>query len=274
MKIIQLLTCITLLVCFACNPDEDTIELGALPNAPEISVRQLPESPNFVEVELRSTTGIYEFIWDTPGGNPEFSQAIKDTIFYVSAGEYDISVHISATDGNGTSTAKETVAIAADAQGICDDFLELLTACDTKCWKLSEAPGSVKVGPSELSGEWFTSPSLDPSQIDDRFCFSAEGFQFEYFSGDGTFSACAGYINVSDFPNPPDTKFSTSPINSEYADIEITFNQEIYLGTEDSGPFYQVASLTEEEMVLLAPIKPCDGSPSTGWFTYTFLAAE
>lgn len=264
-----------LLACFACDPDENTIELGALPAAPEINVRLLPEAPNFVEVELLSTTGVYGFIWDAPGGNPDFSQAVKDTIFYVDAGEYDISAHIAAADGNGTATTKETVRIAEDATGVCDDFLEILTGgCATKCWKLSEAAGSVKVGPSELSGEWFTSTGIDETQIDDRFCFTAEGFKYEYRSGDGTFSACAGYVTVQDFPNPPDTKFRTGLSTSEYANIELTFTQEIYLGTEDSGPNYLVASITEEELVLLAPIKPCDGSPSTGWFTYTFLAAE
>lgn len=272
MQNIKFLFFLTFLAFTACQPEEVAIELGELPPTPEISVRQLPESPNFVEIELLSDN-VFEFIWDAPGGNPNISREIKDTIFYSAAGNYDISVHITAIGGSGTATNKETVNITADAQGICDDLLDVLTGgCESKCWLLSEAAGSVKVGPSQLSGEWFTSPNIDPAQANDRYCFTADGFSFLKNDGGDTFSACQGYVAVTDYPYAEDISFGLESANSEYAEQQIIFNKPMFIGVEDSGPFYQIVSISEEELVLLAPTAPCDGSPTNGWFTLTLIA--
>lgn len=272
MQNIKFIFFLTFLAFTACQPEEVGIDLGELPPTPEISVRQLPESPNFVEIELLSDN-VFEFIWDAPAGNPNVSTAIKDTIFYANAGTYDIAIHISALGGSGTATNKATINIAADAQGICDETLDLLTGgCASKCWLLSEAAGSVKVGPSQLSGEWYSSPSLDPAQADDRYCFTAEGFSFVKDDGGETFSACQGYVPVTDYPYEEEISFGLESINSEYADEQITFSKPMFIGVEDSGPFYQIVSISEEELVLLAPTAPCDGSPTNGWFTLTLVS--
>ncbi|MFK7935531.1 MAG: hypothetical protein AB8G22_18600 [Saprospiraceae bacterium] len=264
-----------LLAAFGCEPTEDiALDLTQLPSAPEISVRQLDDEPNFVEIELMSTDGIYDFVWDAPGGNPNFSKERKDTVLYVKAGEYDISVHIAAIGGTGTATNKKTVQIVEDATGICDPVMDLLTGgCESQCWKLSEAAGSIKVGPSQLSGEWFSSNEITPEQANDRFCFTAEDFVFVFDDAGEAFLACEGYVGVENYEQPDNISFRMGAASSEYAETQFTFDKEgVFFGTDDSGPFYQIVSIDEEEMIILSPIQPCDGAESPGWFTFTFIA--
>jgi len=246
-------------------------ELGPLPAPPEFSVEEVPGNPNQVVVRLLSTD-FFDFIWDLPGGTPKTSKAPVDTIFYQRAGTYPISLHAAHTSGNGTAVSTQTITIAQDATLECNATLRLLTNdCSTQCWKLSPERGSIQVGPVPLSSEWYNSPGLDDAQIDDLWCFNAETGAFIYDNGGETFSVCAGYVSVPDYNIPPNAGFTFSPSASGNAEFMLTLDEGSWMGVEDSGPVYEIVSISENELVMLSPIRPCDGSASPGWFTLTFI---
>ncbi len=261
-------------ICFltACEPEQDeSIDIGALPAAPQFTAEVLTDEPNRVAVAITSD-GYFDYVWDAPEALPATSKLVVDTFFYQSAGEHVITLHAAAEGGSGTASSSQTVTILEDAMTVCDETLELLTNnCAIRCWKMSEAPGGVKVGPVPLSGEWYTSPGLDVSQINDRWCFEADGLAHTYDNGGSTFSACQGFVEVANYPIPVGVTYSVLPSSSTFADFEITLS-EGWMGVEDSGPFYEIISISETELTLLTPTKPCDGSPTNGWFTLVFEA--
>ena len=44
-----------------------------------------------------------------------------------------------------------------------------------------------------------------------------------------------------------------------------------FLGTMDSGPKYDIFSLTTDKMVLRSPIRKQDNTPTQGFFEFTFV---
>lgn len=257
---------------FSCEPYQEAgRDLPPLPDAPDFLVEPHPDNPNkFVITSLAN--GYFNHLWDLPGSAPPTSSLEVDTAFYQKAGTYEITLHIAASDGGGTASATKTVTVAEDAELECDENLTLLTdGCTFKCWKLSNQPGGIMVGPIPLSGEWFSSSGLDDSQLDDRWCFEFEGGVFDYQNGGASFSSCAGFLPIEGYPIPPDMTYLISPSNSDFSDLKITLSDEFWMGVEDSGPDYEIVELNENALVLLSAIKPCDGSPSPGWFTLTFV---
>ncbi len=256
---------------FSCEPKEDAgIDLGPLPEPPTFELEVLASNPNIIVV-TSTANGFFDHVWDLPGGTPNRSTLVRDTVFYPSAGNYSITLHASKEGGNGTSSSSQSITIDQDGEAMCDPTTVLLTGdCTTKCWKLSEAPSSIKVGPVPFSAEWFDSPGLDPSQIDDRWCFTFEGGAHEYVNGGVTFSACQGFVEDPNYPIPANVSYLIAPSGSANSEFEILLDEGSWMGIEDTGPTYEIVSISEDEMVLLSPIAPCDGSPSPGWFTITF----
>jgi hypothetical protein len=257
----------------ACEPYlEDGVDLPPLPDAPDFLVEPHPTNPNkFVVTSTEADA--FNHVWEMPGGAPNVSSLAVDTVFFQKAGTYEITLHIAARDGGGTSSATKTVNVAEDAELECDENLSLLTdECTFRCWRLSDQPGSIAVGPIPLSSEWFSSSELEGSQADDLWCFQFEGGALDYQNNGVSFSTCAGYAPVENYPIPPDMTYTISPSNSDYSDIKITLSDEYWMGVEDSGPEYEIVQMNENALVLLSAIKPCDGSPSPGWFTITFVA--
>ncbi len=260
------------LAFISCEPYiEDTIDLPPLPDSPEFTVVPHPDNPNKVVVSFTSDT-FFDHLWSFPGGTPASSSLSVDTVFYQKAGTHEISLHASAIGGGGTSSSSQNVIIEEDAVILCDEDLTLLTdECTVKCWTLSQAPASIVVGPEPLSAEWFASSGLDGAQLDDGWCFEFEGAVLRYENNGNTFSACANYSVVEDYPIPPNMTYNIVPSNSDFSSLKIILPEDFWMGVEDSGNEYEIHSLTENEMVLLTPIAPCDGSPSNGWFTLTFV---
>ncbi len=264
--------CLFLFV-ISCEPYiEDEVTIPELTDTPEFTVQMVEGDSNRFVVDF-DPTGYFDFVWSIPGGSPSASSLDHDTIFFQRAGNYDITLHASVDGGAGVATATQSVVVENDAELECDAFMSLLTNdCSSKCWRLSSNDGGVAVGPIPLSGEWFTSTGLNENQADDLWCFDFTTASFLYINNDVTFSACAGFSEIVGYPIPDNMTYVVSPSDSDYSENQFILSDDFWMGVEDSGPIYEVVSITEDEMVLLTPIKPCDGGPSEGWFTLTFLA--
>ncbi len=269
------------LAIVACDPrEEEGIVLGSLPEPTSFTMSVDPDNANKIII-TNTSEGFSEIIWDITGGigtsgTPNQSTLEHDTVFYPSMGTYDITLHGIKAGGNGTSFSTQTVNIAEDATIECDDsYSNLTNGCTNRCWRLSSAAGSIQVGPTELSGEWYSSPAdgLDPSQENDSWCFGFDDLGWTYVNNGDTFSACSGFIPLTDYPVPTGVNYALVPSGTSFSDFQINLPDGVWMGVEDSGPTYQIVSISDTEMVLLAPIDPCDGSASNGWFTLTFIPA-
>lgn len=272
LKNIKYLTLSIVVFFAACEPFvEDGIGLPPQPDAPTFVIEST-DNPNKKVIKFNED-GYFDHIWGMPGGIPNSSTLRTDTVFYVNAGTYDITLHASAVGGGGASSSTQSVVIDEDAAIECNDDLTLLTdECTSKCWKLSTDAGSITLGPEPLSSEWFSSTGLDGAQIDDLWCFDFEGAAFRYENNGNTFSACANYSVVEDYTIPANMIYSVVPSNSLFSDLKIVLPDGFWMGIEDSGNEYEIVDLTEDQMILVTPLTPCDNSPSTGYFTLIFLA--
>ena len=277
MKKINLLYLISLVFLFAqCNEVEEYSLPGTLPADPDFTIDPVPDDPNrFIVTD--NSTGNFTRLWDFgPDGLPKTSSLQQDTVTYSKKGDYTIRLHISASDGSGTANSEQSVFVAEDGVLACSETLEVLTNnCTQKCWRFSEEAGAVAVGPEPLSGEWFTSNGLEPTQLDDLWCINIEDGIFDYQNQGSSFSACQGYVEDVNYPVPVGALFEYIPGGGIDGLDRITLlTPGSWMGVEDSGPTYDIFSVTSSRLVLIAPLFPCDGSPSTGFFTFTFKAEE
>ena len=271
MKILQLGLLLSLLA-FSCNEAVDYSLGGDAPEAPQIQVEDLMDGTNrYVVTDLSS--GNFVRLWDFGSeGKPKTSTLVSDTVQYAKAGSYTIRLNVSASDGNGTNISEYPVTVLENAAVGCDETLIKLTEfCTSGCWHISTDPTAVKVGPTPLSGEWFTSNGLEATQLDDLWCFNGEDFTIDYQNSGSSFSACQGYVEVPDYPIIPNSDWEYGTDTGVQGLPRITLLESIaWIGVEDSGPTYDIFELTETTMTLIAPIKPCDGAPSPGYFTISF----
>ena len=266
-KYIAYIVCI--LSFSACNESIDYGLEGDLPAKPEFSIEAVPGDPNsFVVTDL--SQGNFSRVWEFKDGAPATSTLASDTVFYKKAGDYDIVLHVASESGSGTAFSTKSINVEMDVEGC--QLLFLNEDCSTKCWRLSPEPESIILGPDPLSTEWFVSPDITPSQADDQWCFSEDG-TLEYQNAGGSFSACAGYVDVEDYEIPSDLTY-TFASGEGVLELDRISLSGLWLGIEDSGITYDIYEISEEKMVLITPLKPCDGSPSTGYFTLTFLKVE
>jgi hypothetical protein len=259
-----------MLFVFACQPYEDSdIKLPALPAAPTFSISYVSGDSNRVIVTDNST-GYFERLWDFGGGIPAKSVRSVDTIFYPTSGTYSITLYGSAEGGAGTAQSVKVVNVTKDATAQCDPKVGLLTGdCKNpgKCWTLSPAAGAVRVGPTPGSSEWYTSPvnGLQAAQYDDRFCFYFDNSHFQYNNNGGTVDPFHGYV-VIPFDAPTNLTWFISKGSGDGGTDQIVLPAGAFLGVMDSGPTYDIMSLTENQMVVRSKI-----INSTGFFELTFV---
>lgn len=260
-----------LVFAIGCDPVEDPeISLPAPPAAPQFSVTPVADNPN-LQVVTDNSVGFFDRLWNFEGGTPSASTKAVDTIFFLSAGSYEITLHASAEGGSGVVSSTQIVNIDADAEVFCDETTSLLTGdCgfEGKCWTFSGVGGAISVGPVAGSTEWYTSPAdgLVPEQYDDSFCFFFEGQAFEYRNSGQTVNPYNGYA-IEDFTPPTGQTWTLAPGGTTEIG-QITLPDASFIGTLDSGPVYDVVTLTETELVLRSPIKNAD----EGWFEFYFVA--
>ena len=118
------------------------------------------------------------------------------------------------------------------------------------------------MGPIPYSGEWYTSPDITPAQADDRWCFKEDG-TFIYDNAGASFSSCQGYVEDPNYPIPPVNNWTLGE-GKGIDNLDRLNLDGIWMGVEDSGPTYDMIEVTGNKMMLLTPIRPCDGSPSNG----------
>lgn len=256
----------------ACEPfEEDDISLPEGPSEPDFSITFLPDNPNTAVVEDLSS-GNFARTWIFEGGTPESSNLAVDTVFFGLAGEYTISLHVSAEGGGGTAVSSKSVSIEEDAIIPCSDMLTMLTGgCDEgdiKCWTFTKAAGAITVGPFPGSGEWFTSTEdgLVPEQYDDSFCFAFVGNGFEYRNNGQTIDPFNGYVAI-DYDPPSDYTWAIVPGAGYDGEDQIVLPEGAFMGVWDSGPLYDIVTLTENLLVVRSEIVNADG-----WFELYFEA--
>ena len=264
------------LVVASCAPfQEEDITIDPLPGPPSFSVTPDPDNPNRIIVADQSS-GTFDLVWEFPGGTPSTSTLRVDTILYTQAGNYEITLHTSAEGGGGTSSSTQVVNIENDIELECDDLLTLLTggcAEEGKKWVFSNEAGAIAVGPDPYSAEWFSSPAsgLVPEQYDDSYTFFFEGSIMLYENNELTVDPCAGFEALP-YETDPNLAYTLIPGGGLSGEDRIQLPEGHFIGTRDSGPTYDIVEITEDRMVLHAPLFPCDGT-TEGWFTFVLMKA-
>ena len=266
-----------LLFAASCEPVQDPeIELPVVPETANFTAVPAADNPNLIIVTDLSS-GFFNRLWEFPGGTPSTSNKAVDSIFYSSAGDYTITLHVAAENGGGTTVATQEVSIAEDAVIECDEQVALLTgdcSAEGKCWVFSPVAGAITVGPTAGSGEWFTSPEggLVPEQYDDKACFLIEGLVYDYRNNGQTVNPWEGF-EAQDFTPPAGQTWSFTPNGGTDGLPQINLGPDGFMGVRDSGPLYDVVSLTETELVVRARFRNADGTtPDEGWFELYFIA--
>jgi len=262
-----------LLALAACAPyEEDDVVLPGQPAAPTFSVEFLANDSNRVVVTNLSA-GFFDHTFDFPGGIPAKSKRTVDTVFYTTTGDYVITLFAAGEGGGGVSQSIKIVTITKDATALCDPMTSLLTGdCEApgKCWVFTHAAEAIRVGPTPGSSEWYKSPlnGLQDAQYDDQFCFYFEGSKFQYVNNGLTVDPWNGYTAVP-FTPPTNLSWLISKGTGDGGSDQIVLPAGTFIGTWDSGPVYDIASLTETRLVLRSPIRQQNGAPGTGWFEFT-----
>lgn len=270
-KIMKKISVFILALAFsACSPfEEDDIVLPATPEAPSFSVEPVAGDPNSVVVKDLSS-GFFSRVWSFPGGTPSQSTEAIDTVFYQDKGDYTITLYAAKEGGGGVSQLAQTLNIASDAQPACNPQTALLTGdCgpNGKCWTLTTAAGAVKVGPTPGSAEYYSSPvnGLQGAQYDDAFCFYFTGGHFQYNNNGQTVDPWNGYQAVPFAPPTNQTWFIAKGAGQGGSD-QIVLPTGAFLGVWDSGPLYDIVSLTENELIVRSNILN-----TSNWFELTFV---
>ncbi len=264
-----------LLAWAACSPvKEDDVDLPPQPAAPAFSMEFISGDSNRVVVKSLST-GFFDQTFDFPGGIPAKSKHMVDTVFYSKAGDYVITLYAAGEGGGGVSKSSQVVKVTKDAVALCDPMVGLLTgSCEApgKCWTFTHAAEAVRVGPTPGSKEWYKSPvnGLQATQYDDQFCFYFEGSKFQYSNNGMTVDPWNGYTPVP-FTPPTNLTWTISKGTGDGGLDQIILPAGTFIGTWDSGPVYDIASLTETELVLRSLIRDQNGVPTAGWFEFTLL---
>lgn len=282
MRLQHFLTLSAIIALVGCQPSvEEGIELPPAPSANfewdfmvyTDSTGSLAVDSNRVVFNSLTDEGFLHF-WDF--GNGLTSNEKTDTAFYPQAGEYEATYSVYGPGGSGVASAD--ISIANTVELPCEGTLALLTGCDNqKTWIFSGEAGAISVGPTPGSTEWYSSPlaGLVPSQYDDSYQFTVDGHYFYNNSGT-TINPFEGYVETE--LAVPDTLsyilVEGAGLNGEYQfylppdDTGFCW----FMGVWDCGPTFDIVELTEDRLVVMAPIQNGDCSPGVGFFTLIFSA--
>lgn len=222
---------------------------------------------NRVVVTSQAPDGFLHF-WDF--GNGRTSTLSADTAYYPQAGTYEIVYNV--YNAGGSAEASAEVVIENTLELPCEGTLALLTGCDNqKTWYWSQEAGAISVGPVPYATEWYSSPAsgLVDEQYDDSYQFTFDG-DYIYSSNGGTVNPFEGYI-VSALEIPELTYFFSEGTGTSGED-QIVLPPCWFMGVWDSGPAYDIVEITENRLVLHAPIQNGDCTQGGGYFTLIFTA--
>lgn len=272
-----------MLAFWACDPVQDAdVELGAAAVTPEFSVEMMQgDSNTFIVTDLSS--GNFARVWDfgenADGQSPlkQTSTEMIDTVTYLKAGTYTITLHVSAESGGGTAQNSKTVTVENDAQAGCTGTVALLTGdClpTGRCWTFSQVAGAVTVGPNPGDGSWFASPAagLAADQYDDSFCFFLDGGVFQYNNNGLTINPFNGYA-AEPFTSVADPTWIYSPGTGASGADQIILPVGMFLGVRDASNVYDILSISETELVVRGKqVDEAGVDTPEGWFDLYFVA--
>jgi hypothetical protein len=284
MKKLTYLFMLSVLAFAACEPYQDAeIELGAAPGTPAFSIEYAQGDSNTIIVTDLSS-GNFSRVWNF-GENADGQTPLKrtstlatDTITYIKAGTYTVTLYVSGEDGGGTAQSAKTIVVENDAVTGCSGTIALLTGdClpSGRCWTFSQAVGAVTVGPAPGDGSWFTSTAsgLVGEQYDDSFCFFLDGNEFQYNNNGLTVNPFDGY-QAQAFNYPADLTWTLSPGTGDAGTDQIILAPGLFMGVRDAGNVLDIITISETQLVVRAPMVNIDGTlnANNGWFELYFVA--
>lgn len=285
MKKLTYLFIISIFALTACEPyQEADIPLGEAPIEPVFTVEYMQGDSNTIivtDLSADNFTRVWDFGENADGQTPlkRTSTAVKDTVNYIKAGTYTITLYVSAESGGGTNQSSKTITITNDAVTGCTGTIALLTGdClpNGKCWTFSQASGAISVGPGPGDGSWYSSPAagLVPEQYDDSYCFLFDGNEFQYNNNGSTINPYNGYV-AEPFNTPAGLTWTYSPGTGQNGNDQIILPDGFFMGTMNSSNVLDIVSISETELTIQAPLLfNDDGTPHTGggWFQFYFVA--
>lgn len=145
-------------------------------------------------------------------------------------------------------------------------------------WRIGTAYGSILVGPEPLNGDWFTTAAVGP-QLDDLWTFFPNGALV--YNTNGTAMDPANGYNPSPLSFPL-LGYSVDENGGAFGLGELTLSNPQgsicpFMGTWDSGPSYDILSLSQDTLRLVSQIMnipTCTPAADGGYFTVTFTRAD
>jgi hypothetical protein len=266
---------VVLLAWWGCAPErDDDFHLAPAPIAPEFSVEMVEgDSNRFVLRNL--SEGNFQYLWSLPGGTPKTSSEAHDTVLYTDAGDYTITLFVSAANGGGSASASKSVQVLRNAPMSCTSKMSLLTGgcgADGKCWTFTHVAGAVKVGPGYDDYSWYTSPTngLQDAQYDDGFCFTFENLVFQNKNNGQSVDPWNGYAAVPYDPGISDFVFLEG--TGAGGRDQLLLQDDQFMGVWDSDNLLDIVKLTETELIVRARQRDPNGAPlAQGWFELVFM---
>ena len=281
MRLHHFLPLAVLIAAAGCQPiEQEGIDLPGAPEAQfewsylyvDTAATPYVDSNRVVFTSL-ANDGFLHF-WDF--GNNRTSNETQDTTFYYEEGEYEVTYSIYGPGGSGVST--QTIPIANTVAIPCEGTLALLTGCDDqKTWIFSGEEGAISVGPTPMSGEWYTSPlaGLVPEQYDDSYQFTVNGEYF-YENNGGTMNPYEGFV-ITPLEVPDTLQYILTPGVGINGLGEFYLPQDEngfcwFMGVWNAGPTFDIVEISEDRLVVSAPFQSGDCAPEDGFFTLAFVA--
>jgi hypothetical protein len=149
-------------------------------------------------------------------------------------------------------------------------------------WQLSPAEGAFSIGPEPLSGEWFSSVEngLEATQYDDSWSFYPSG-EFVYSNSGSTVVPWLNYTEqVVTFEPAFFEVFDNGPFfGGSTFSISGMLSNELglvcgWFGAMDSGPEYEVLTITETSLTVVGQQSTQDCNVGDGFWTLTFEKVE
>lgn len=281
MKLHHFLPLLAAMAIVGCQPiEEEGIDLPGAPSASfdwdylyvDTAATPYVDSNRVVFTSLAGDAFLH--FWDF--GNGFTSNATTDTTFYPQAGDYEVTYSVYTAGGSGSASA--TIPVANTVELPCEGTLALLTGCDNqKTWIFSGEQGAIGVGPTPGSTEWYMSPvaGLVPEQYDDSYQFTVDGEYF-YNNNGGTVNPFEGYV-VTELAVPDTLSYLLNPGVGLNGEDQIRLLPDDtgfcwFMGVWDCGPTFDILELTEDRLVVMAPIQNGDCTAGEGYFTLIFVA--
>ena len=168
----------------ACEPEiDDALPLGTPPSSVSFNIEPTGEINTYKL--SNTTTGTFIHQWDLGNG----ATAVGDEVIvtYQFMGDYTIT--LKAFNDGGFGESSQNISIEEDAPVPCNagSFMEFLSNCDSKTWRLLPDAGAYWVGP-DAGTTWWTSDanavSERPCAFNDEWIFSSDGVMVYDTKGD------------------------------------------------------------------------------------------